>query len=331
MNQILSMDSNNPSFGNNYNNMNNGGNNGGNNGKLSNKTTKRIFGIALIIFGLVMFVSGLIGTINYFSTPQEPAINYPLVSTMQTDNILTLNIKNDTVIEYVEYKWNEGRTQEILGSGQTEITRDITVPEGENILYLNIVDVNGEVAEMSKSFVGIKIEDTTPPEINVVVVSSRLNIKAQSVSETKLSYLTYKWNNDEEIRIDATGDQTSIETQIDVLNGTNTLTIVAVNEKGISQTQVNEYKGIKKPVITVIKDETGDYLLVTITHDSGIKSADVKLNERNIVLTPDHFGADKKQVDFRVKLKEESNNLKITATSMDDSVETFNGVATKGN
>ncbi len=39
----------------------------------------------------------------------------------------------------------------------------------------------------------------------------------------KLSYLTYRWNNDEEIRIEATGDQKSIETTIDVLNGTNTL------------------------------------------------------------------------------------------------------------
>ena len=39
MNQILSMDSNNPSFGNNYNNNMNGGNNG----KLDNKTSKRIF------------------------------------------------------------------------------------------------------------------------------------------------------------------------------------------------------------------------------------------------------------------------------------------------
>jgi len=334
MNQILSMDPNNPSFGNNYNNynnMNNGGNNGGNNGKLSNKTTKRIFAIGLILFGLVMFVSGLIGVINYFSTPQGPVIDYPIVSTMQNDNILTLNVKNDIAIDVIQYKWNEGRAQEIEGNGLLEITRDITVPEGENILYLTLIDMNGKITEMSNSFVGKEIEDTTPPEIEVVVVSSKLNITAKSVSETKLSYLTYKWNDEEEIRIEATGDQKSIETTLDVLNGTNTLTIVAVNEKGISQTQVNEYKGIKKPVISVIKDETGNFLLVTITHDAGVKSADVTLNDRKVSLTADQFGADKPVVEFRVRLKEQSNNLKIIATSMDDSVETFNGVATKGN
>ena len=324
MNQILSMDQNNPNFGNNYNNMNM---NGGNNGKLSNKTTKRIFAIALIIFGLVMFVTGLIGTINYFSTPQGPVINYPIVSTMQTDNILTLNIKNDVAIDVVEYSWNDGRVLEILGNNSLEITRDITVPVGENVLTLNIIDVNGKTTPMSKSFVGVVIEDNTPPEIDVVVVSSKLNITAKSVSETKLSYLTYKWNDDEEIRIEATGDQSSIETTVDVLNGTNTLTITAVNEKGITQTRVEEFKGVKKPVIDVKKDETGEYLIIKITHENAVKSAEILLNGKNIVLTPDRFG--KPEVEIKVKLKEKTNTVEITATSVDDSTETFKGTATK--
>lgn len=322
MNQILSMDQNNQNFGNNYNNMN-----GGNNGKLDNKTTKRIFAIALIVFGLVMFIAGLIGTINYFSTPKGPIIEYPIVSTMQSDNILTLSVKNDVAIDYIEYSWNNGTVLEILGNNNSEITREITIPVGENILSLNIIDVNGKSKQMSKSFVGVPVEDTTPPEIDVVVVSSKLNITVKSVSETKLSYLTYKWNDDEEIKIEATGNQSSIETVIDVLNGTNTLTIVAVNEKGISQTQVNEYIGVKKPAIEVKKDDTGQYLLVKITHNKAIKSAEVKLNNKNIILTPEYFG--KPEVEFKIKLTEKTNNLKIIATSVDDSSETFNGTATK--
>ena len=324
MNQILSMDPNNSGFGNNYNNMNM---NGGNNGKLDNKTTKRIFAIALIIFGLVMFVSGLIGTINYFSTPQGPVIEYPVVSTMQSNNILTLSVKNDVAIDVIEYSWNNGRVMEILGNNSLEITRDITVPVGENILTLNIIDVTGKTTPMSKSFVGTAVEDTQKPEIDVVVVGSKLNIIAKTVSETKLSYLTYKWNNEEEKRLDATGDQSSIETTIDVLNGTNTLTIVVVNENGISQTQVKEYIGVKKPEIDVKKDETGEYLLIKITHEKAVKSADIIFNGKNIVLTPDRFG--KPEVDLKLKLKEKVNTVKITATSVDDATNTFEGTATK--
>lgn len=324
MNQILSMDPNNSGFGNNYNNMNM---NGGNNGKLDNKTTKRIFAIALIIFGLVMFVSGLIGTINYFSTPQGPVIEYPVVSTMQSNNILTLSVKNDVAIDVIEYSWNNGRVMEILGNNSLEITRDITVPVGENILTLNIIDVTGKTTPMSKSFVGTAVEDTQKPEIDVVVVGSKLNITAKTVSETKLSYLTYKWNNEEEKRLDATGDQSSIETTIDVLNGTNTLTIVVVNENGISQTQVKEYIGVKKPEIDVKKDETGEYLLIKITHEKAVKSADIIFNGKNIVLTPDRFG--KPEVDLKLKLKEKVNTVKITATSVDDATNTFEGTATK--
>lgn len=327
MNQILSMDPNNPSFGNN-NNMNNG-NNGGNNGKLSTKTTKRIFGAALIVFGLVMFIFGLIGTITYFTTPKGPVIDYPVITTMQSDNIVTLNIKNDVVIDYIEYNWNENPIQEFNGEGKAEITRDITIPAGENVLTLNIVDINGKMTKRSKVFTGEFVPDTTPPALEVVVVGSKINITAKAVSETKLSYLTYKWNDDQEIILEATGDQTSIETSIDVMNGTNTLTIVVVNEKGIKKEQVNEYKGIKKPVITVTRDEEGLYLLMSITHEAGIKSAEIMFNGKNIALTADQFGADKKVVERRFKLIDGTNTLKIVATSMDDSIETFNGNATK--
>lgn len=326
MNQILSMNQNNPNFGNNYNNMNNWNN--GNNGKLDNKVVKRIFGILLIIFGLVMVIVGGMGTINALSAPKGPAINYPIVTPTQSENnILTLEIENNVAIDTIIYAWNDGRKSEISGEGNLKITRDIPIPEGENTLYLTIIDVNGKTTEMSKVFFAEKLDDKTPPDLDVVVNGSKINITAKSVSETKLSYLTYRWNNDEEIRIEATGDQKSIETTIDVLNGTNTLTIEAVNEKGITKTQENEYIGVKKPVIEVKKDDTGEYLLVKITHEQAVKSAEITLNGKNVVLTPDHFG--KPEVSTRIKLKEKTNTLKIVATSVNDAVETFNGTATK--
>lgn len=326
VNQILSMNQENPAFGNNYNNFN-GNMNGGNKDTLDIKIVKRIFAIAVIAFGLVMFISGLIGVINYFSSSNSPTVNYPIVSTMQNDNILTLTIKNDITIDVVNYSWNNGRVSEISGNNSLELTRDITIPEGNNILKLSIMDVNGKLTEMTKSFVGIAIEDTTPPKIELVVTSSKLNIIAKSVSETKLSYLSYKWNNDPEIVIEANGDQTTIETTIDILNGTNTLTVVAMNTKGISDTQVKEFIGIKKPVIEVKRDDTGQYLEIKISHDSGIKAAEITFNDKPRILTKDHFG--KKVVELRIKLTEKTNTLKIVATSSDDSYETFNGTAVK--
>lgn len=327
MNQILSMDPNNSGFGNNYNNMNmNGGNNGGG-GKLDTKTTKRIFAIAMIVFGLVMFIGGLVGTINSFSVPQATGEEYPIISTMQNDNILTLSVKNNVPIDVIEYSWNNGRISEIAGNNTLEIVREITVPQGQNILTLNIKDVNGNTITKSNSFIGIEVEDTTKPEIDVVVVGSRLNISAKSISETKLSYLTYKWNDEQEIRIEATGDQMSIDTTVDVLNGTNKLTIVAVNEKGISNTQVDEYIGVKKPVIEVKKDESGERLQVTITHDEAVKSADIVFNGKKVSLTADHFG--KPEVKINLRLVQGTNTIQITAVSVNDAVETYNGTTTK--
>ncbi len=61
--------------------------------------------------------------------------------------------------------------------------------------------------------------------------------------------------------------------------GQTLFTIEAVNEKGITKTQENEYIGVKKPVvIEVKKDDTGEYLLVKITHEQAVKSAEITLN-----------------------------------------------------
>jgi len=263
------------------------------------------------------------------TTPKGPFIDYPVITMMQNNNTLTINVKNDNVIDIIEYRWNEGQTLEISGDGETELTRDIIVPEGMNTLYLTVIDMAGKVKEMTEQYEGKPVVDTTPPSLEVIVVGSKINITAKAVSETKLSYLTYKWNNEEEIRIDAVGDQSSIETKLDVLNGTNTLTIVVVNEKGIKKEQVNEYKGVKIPEINVVKDPEEEYLLMTITHEAGVKSAEITFNGKNIVLTPDYFGADKKIVERKFKMIDGTNSLKIVATSMDDSVATFNGNATK--
>lgn len=324
MNQILSMDSNNPSFGSNYNNNMNGGNNG----KLSNKTSKRIFAIGMIIFGLAMFISGLLGVINFFSEPEAPAIDYPVIATSQNNNILTLSIQNDVPIDVIEYSWNNGRILEILGNGSLSLTRDITVPEGNNVLNLNIIDINGNATQRTATVVGPVMQDTEKPEIDIVVVGSKVNIIAKTTTETRMAYLTYKWNNDEEIRIDATGDGTTIETNIDVLNGTNTLTIVAAKENGVTAERIENFEGIKKPVIEVKKDADGMYLLVKITHESGIQSVNIQLNGRNQVVSSDQLG--KTELDLKFRLKDENNTITIEATSMAGSVETYTGTATKG-
>ncbi|MCL2859513.1 MAG: hypothetical protein FWF46_02850 [Oscillospiraceae bacterium] len=62
MNQILSMNQQNPNFGSNYNNQNTGGGNGKT--PMDLKTVKRIFGVLLLIFGLALFIGGIMGLLS---------------------------------------------------------------------------------------------------------------------------------------------------------------------------------------------------------------------------------------------------------------------------
>lgn len=256
MNQILSMNQQNPNFGSNY--------NAGGNGKksMNSKTIKRIVGVLLIVFGCILCISGVIGFVIK-SKPSE-----------DTNNTVQQNEVNDTII--VE-------------------------------------------------------EDTTLPVIDLTQQGSKLLVTATTTTETKLSYMTYKWDDGDETRVDATNDKTTIEATTPISEGSHTITVVAVKENGIDANRQQTIIGIKKPKIDVSK--SGDYLVVRLTDDKAVVSADITLNNRPIILTPDRFGVP--VIEFKIPMDDGvngdgTNELKITITNQDGAVETYEGQAVKG-
>lgn len=317
MNQILSMDRENP-----------GGQFGGQGQykkSLDIKTVVIIFVVAAIVFGLVMLGNGVYGVVQLFNKPTGPAIQWPQIVTEQDQNTLILTVSNDVAIDQIQYSWNSGRVNTVLGNGQTTIYEEIEIPVGDNSFELTVLDINGKTEKYTEQFTGVELEDTTKPVVDLSLEGAgKLNISAKAPTETKLSYLTYKWDDDTaETRIDAQGDQKTIETQIAIKQGEHELTIVVVNEKNISTTVKQKFDGRVKPNIKVEQNE--DILTVEITHENGVKSADIVFNAKNVVLTPDHFGGT--TVTFTLTLKEGTNNVYIKAYSLDETTEEFQGVA----
>ena len=290
------------------------------------QTTIKIFSIAIIVMGAILLGNGSYAVYQNVSEQkrieaEKEAARWPEVSFNQVENLVTVLVQNNVPIDKIIYNFNGIDEKTVLGRGQREVETEIEIPVGNNILNMEIIDENGKSTKYNKELEYSNV-DMTKPTIELVIVGSKLNITARTETETLLSYVTYRWNDQEETRIDATGDKKIIEISIDILLGINTLTVVAVDANNNTQTQIKEFKGVRKPVINVVQED--DKLAVTITHESSIVDVKIVYNGRNVVLTKDRLG--KPEISLRLSLKDGENTITIEATSSDDTVETFNGI-----
>ena len=320
MNQILSM--------NNDDRLNNGNFFGNNNGPsnrepLETKTTVLIFSIVLIVFGLIMVIMGGVKLANHESV--EIADDWPKFEIEKMENQLAITVSHDKIINEIKYKWNNGFETKIPGTGEKNKRVEIQIPTGDNVLYFTSIDVNGKESVYQETFTGTVVTDTVKPIIEINRIGSKVNIVAKTTTDTNLAYITYQWGTDQETRVNATDDKTMIQTQTPAPVGKNDITVTAVKENGVREVVTRQVLGLIKPKIDVQKQDKK--LKITISHESGIQSADIVFNGKNQVLASDYFGADKKTVELSLKLVSgKENTIKIDATSMDGSSDTYSGV-----
>lgn len=327
MNQILSMNGGMEPQNNRPTDLFGGGNNNNNRGgTFDTKTSVMIFAIVLIVFGVAMLSVGAFNLISSLSGNGDASSDWPRFEAEQDENTLIVTISDIQIIDKVAYHWNNDFEKEIQGDGLKHFMVTLDVPAGTNTLSLTSTDINGKETTYQKTFIGTEAVDNVKPELDLSIIGSKLNIVAKTTTDTPLAYVTYKWDDGQETRVDATLDKSMIETQTTIQKGTHTVVITAVKENGVSQTETKTFTGSLKPTITV--NQVGTSLKVTLEHDSGIQSADIKFNGRNVVLSSDRFGAEHKTVEFTLNIKSaQENTLTITATSVEGSVETYNGVA----
>jgi len=301
-------------------------------GTLSTETSVKIFAISLIVFGLIMVI---IGIVNLVTADRAPKEEWPKFESQVNDNNeLIVMISHDQIIEKVVYKWNSNGFETTIPGEQTKNMQvRLQIPVGDNVLNLTTIDVNGKESEYKKVFTGIIIEDNEKPDISLSLMGAKLYIVATSTTDTHISYLTYQWEDldqqiiDEEVRVDATYDPTMIETQTPVKKGNSKIVITAVKENGVSDTITKTFNGVLKPSIEVKQEN--NKLKIIISHESGIESANILLNQKTISLSEDWFGADKKSIEFSVPLKSGENTIEIEAKSIAGSSDKYVGIATK--
>ena len=279
--------------------------------------TKKIvlfFSVSLIIFGLILFGQGVYGIVKKDSTQVNKDDETTTISLQQNNSgEVIINVNSQTIISELIYYWNSEASQTISGNGNTTMQQIITMPAGQNTLTVKTIDVNGKQKTETQTF---KL-DVDKPNISLSVIGNKIKIAVDSKAD--LAYVTYKWNNEQEKKMDMTTfeDKTKYEVEVEIPKGKNTLLVTATDIYENKSEKSQEVKGIAKPVFAkpVINEP---YITFTVTsEDDDIKTIEFFYNGKNYKITEDAIkkSQNAKKVSYKLTLEKGKNTLIVKATT----------------
>lgn len=290
--------------------------NGKPSGPLPIKKVVKFFAVCMIILGIILFVEG---TYNLFSVNLSDNKNLdntvPQITFAKDGNIATISVTHNKGISKVKYHWNDGEENIVNGNSDKEIAiNDIALPAGINVLHVEAIDDNGKSQNSSYeySYDGIAIDLS-------VVNNSDIKIIASDI--TGMSYMTYKWNSNEEIKVYPNEKgEIYIEQTTEIPSGLNTLYISAVNSSNITLSKKQEIKGNKRPEISFyIMDMT---LHVSVHDEEGIDTVTQQINLGDEKV---YEANGQKDFSYEYYIGEEEILVTITATDVDGVSRTIKG------
>ena len=277
-------------------------------GSLEINTIVKIFAIIIIILGIILIAKGSYGIFSSYNNLQ--AGDEPVVSIKEVNGNLQINVIHDKAIDKIIYSWNTGEEYTLQGKGLSNITETIELPVGTNILKLKVIDKNKKEFTYTKECYRTE-EDMISPEIEFVVEGSKVKIVVKD--ETELSYIMYRWNEEDNTVVEPREDsKKQIEEKISILKGENTLTIIAVDAAGNEAEKKQIFKGAKKPTIETVQEN--DELVIKIKDEENIQKIEMTVNGELFSTDSENTGTplNIKEVELRQKLVSGENNITIT-------------------
>lgn len=269
------------------------------------KTIVRAFAIAMIIFGVFM-----IGTGSYAiykgNEANHSEITKPVITEALNEDstAVILTVTHDKAIERIEYSWNDNEMQTITGNGRRYIEQEIEIPGGTNTLNVRAIDTQGQEISTQREF-------TAEDIIHLSVSGSNLKITAEN--KTEIAYMTYRWDDGEEQRIDI--NATTVEQEIEIPMGEHDLTVILVDVNNETITKQQKVKGVTKPIIDIQLDDAQEYYLITITDERGLERVELNIRGEERTITVENGETELK---YRLRLNEgDENRLEITAYNLD--------------
>ena len=246
------------------------------------KVTK-VFAIGLIIFGGCVIGTGSYSLYKEKETNNKTTINEmskPVISVEAIEgdeSTILLKTTSNIGIETVVYQWNDGKKTTLTGNGGKYLEQKVQIPSGSNVLNITVVDSQNQESTYSKKY-----------ELNSNIKLEAIGngkIKIEYAGETEISYLTYRWD-----------DQ-------DVNNHT--------------ETKVQQTNGVSIPTIDIRFNEDKTSYIINVKDDVELKEVIITLDEDDSKKYGQKING--KEFQFEIALKEGSDNkMKVQVTNSDD-------------
>lgn len=284
-----------------------------NSGQIEIVNIVKFFAIVLIIFGLFFIGKGSYAI--YKEAKGRNKNNLPIVSMQRVNDKVIIKASSSYKIENLVYSWNKSEETKIP-VGDTYVEEEVVLPIDNSTLNVRIEEDNGRSVKYKKEF-NVEGLDISEPVIEIAEESVPGNIKITATDETQMSYITYKINDEEEIRIDKTENEDKVMNYIlKLARGENKLTVKAVDSS-------NNVGTLEKTIIVSgktsinLKIENGK-LIISATDPDGIKNIDINLN--GVSYTAKNIN--KKGVRIPLDIVEGTNTIRITITNVNSLVTT---------
>lgn len=273
----------------------------------------KFFAIALIIFGLFFIGQGSYAI--YKESKGKNTNNLPVVSMERANDTVIIKAKSSYKIENLIYSWDEAEETKIPVE-DTYIEEEVFLPIENSILKVRIEEENGRSIKYQKEFI-IEGLDISEPTIEITEESTAGSIKITATDETQMAYITYKVNEEEEIRIDKseTEDKT-MNYILKLQKGENKVVITAVDTSGNIAT-------LEKTIIVSGKTSMnlkieGGKLIINAEDPDGIKDIEINLNGVSYAAKD----INQKGVRIPLDIVEGTNTVRITITNVNSLVTT---------
>ena len=271
----------------------------------------KVFAIIMLLFGIFV-----IATSSYSlylgekeSKNQEQLMNKPVISVENAsdeENTVLLKVTSNIGIQQVVYQWNDGRTNTLVGDGKQYFEQKIRIPNGTNVLNITVTDTLGQESTYSKKYElnsNINLEATDEGKIKITYEGDK-----------QISYMTYRWDDQEEISVDV--NDVRIDYEIDTLRGNHTLTVIVVDVDNNTETKVQEISGVSIPGIEItFNNEERTAYVVKVTDDVELKEVIITLDEDENKRYGQKISG--KEFQFEIQLKEGDNKMKVEVYNSD--------------
>ena len=297
MNQILSVDNTKKSKG--YRNSS---------GPLEINTILKIFAIAILIFGVFMVGSG---SYSMYKDSQKSLANAKPTIHIEdrSETQALIKIKHSKELASVTYNWNNKEAIEVQCQGKKSVEQIIEIPTGTNTLNIFVKDINGQESRHQQTY-------TIKGNISIEFTVEGNNIKITAEGKDELSYLTYRWDEDEETRVEI--NNTTAEEKIEIPKGLHTLTVIVVDINNTTETKEQEVNGVTRPKLDVSTDG-GDNFIIRATDEQGLKKVEFIINEdEKYMLNLDG----RKELEYAYPLHDGENRLEVIIYNVNDISET---------